>query len=63
MLLLPLKTENKTRAIVYGDFGRREAESLKIDVFEILASQAGMAIEIALQRTRFSKQVLSPDYA
>ncbi len=61
VLLLPLKTENKTRAIVYGDFGRREAESLKIDVFEILASQAGMAIEIALQRTRLSRQG-TPDY-
>jgi hypothetical protein len=62
VLLLPLKTENRTRAIVYGDFGRREAESVKIDVFEILASQAGMAIEIALQRTRLSKQSSPPDY-
>ncbi len=62
VLLLPLKTENKTRAIVFGDFGRREAEPLKTDVFEILASQAGMAIEIALQRTRFSKIAPSPDY-
>ena len=61
VLLLPLKTENRTRAIVYGDFGRREAESLKLDVFEILASQAGMAIEIALQRTRLSRQGMA-DY-
>lgn len=62
VMLLPLKTENRTRAIVYGDFGRREAEAVKIDVFEILASQAGMAIEIALQRTRFSKAAPKPEY-
>jgi hypothetical protein len=62
VLILPLKTENKTRAVVFGDFGRREAEPLKTDVFEILASQAGMAIEIALQRNRFSKMAPRPDY-
>ena len=62
VLLLPLKTENKTRAVVFGDFGRRESETLKIDVFEILASQAGMAIEIALQRSRFSKMTTRQDY-
>ena len=62
ILILPLKTENKTRALVFGDFGRREAEPLKIDVFEILASQAGMAIELALQKTRFSKIAPLPDY-
>jgi hypothetical protein len=62
ILILPLKTENKTRAVVFGDFGRREAEPLKIDVFEILASQAGMAIELALQKTRFSKIAPRPDY-
>ncbi len=62
ILILPLKTENRTRAIVFGDFGRRDAEPLKTDVFEILASQAGMAIEIALQRSRFSKIAPTPDY-
>ena len=56
VLILPLKTENRTRALVYGDFGRREAEPVKIDVVEILASQAGMAIEIALQRNRIARQ-------
>ena len=61
ILILPLKTENKTRALVFGDFGRREAEPLKTDVFEILASQAGMAIEIALQRSRYSKLAAAPD--
>ena len=62
ILILPLKTENKTRALVFGDFGRRDAEPIKIDVFEILASQAGMAIELALQKTRFSKVAPKPDY-
>lgn len=52
VLLLPLKTENRTRALVYSDFGKREAGPVETDALEILASQAGMAMEIALQRAR-----------
>ena len=52
VLLLPLKTENRTRALVYSDFGTREAGPVETDALEILASQAGMAMEIALQRAR-----------
>ncbi len=52
VLLLPLKTENKTRALVYCDFGKYEAGPVKTDALEILASQAGMAMEVAIQRGR-----------
>ena len=54
-LLLPLKTENKTIALVYCDFGEKPASLIKTDALEILASQAGMAMEIALQRSRGDK--------
>jgi hypothetical protein len=62
VLILPLKTENRTRAVVFGDFGRRDAEPLKVDVFEILASQAGMAIELALQKSRRTKKPSHSDF-
>lgn len=52
-LVLPLKTENRTIALVYGDFGEKPATPpIKTDALEILASQAGMAMELALQRSR-----------
>lgn len=56
-LVLPLKTENKTIALVYGDFGPKPASPpIKTDALEILASQAGMAMELALQRSRQEKR-------
>jgi hypothetical protein len=55
-LLVPLKTENKTIALVYCDFGEKPASPLKTDALEILASQAGMAMEIALQHSRQEKR-------
>jgi hypothetical protein len=59
-LLLPLKTENKTIALVYCDFGEKPASLIKTDALEILASQAGMAMEIALQRSRGDKAKPGP---
>jgi DNA-binding NarL/FixJ family response regulator len=57
VLLLPLKTENKTIAVVYGDFGKKPASpTIKTDALEILASQAGMAMEIALNHGRSDKK-------
>ncbi|HMA91143.1 MAG TPA: DUF4388 domain-containing protein [Polyangiaceae bacterium] len=57
-LILPLKTENRTIAVVYGDFGGKPANPpFKTDALEILASQAGMAMEVALQRSRNEKKV------
>jgi DNA-binding NarL/FixJ family response regulator len=58
-LLLPLKTENKTIALVYCDFGEKpDSPGLKTDALEILASQAGMAMEIALTHSRNEKMSL-----
>ena len=59
-LLLPLKTENKTIALVYGDFGQKLASAtIKTEALEILASQAGMAMEVALLHSRSEKRVTS----
>jgi DNA-binding NarL/FixJ family response regulator len=56
-LLLPLKTENKTIALVYCDFGEKPASpTIKTDALEILASQVGMAMEIALYHRRDEKK-------
>jgi DNA-binding NarL/FixJ family response regulator len=57
-LLLPLKTENKTIALVYCDFGQKPASpAVKTDALEIFASQAGMAMEIALRHRLDEKRV------
>ncbi len=48
VLLVPLRTEKKTVALIYGDFGYSQATPVHTDALEILASQAGMAFELAL---------------
>ncbi len=48
IVLLPLKTRERTAALIYGDFGDREAEAVQTDALEILADHAGMAFELAL---------------
>ncbi len=48
IVLLPLQTETNTVALIYGDFGSRPAAPIQTDALEIIASQAGMAFQIAL---------------
>jgi hypothetical protein len=55
VLLLPLKSLGKTVILAYGDFGRNAASPVKIDLLEILANQAGLALENALYRKHFKK--------
>jgi hypothetical protein len=52
VVLLPLRAEDKTAALIYGDFGKKESALVQIDALEILATQAGMALELALWRAR-----------
>ena len=52
ILLLPLRTENRTAALIYGDFGEQENVSAHLDAVQILAEFAGMAFELALERRR-----------
>lgn len=53
--LLPLISDRKVLAIVYGDFGKKEASPLKIDTLEILAFQVGMVLEYAIFRRQVTK--------
>lgn len=52
IVLVPLRTKDKTAAIIYGDFGRQETNLVETDSLEILADHAGMAFELALAERR-----------
>ncbi|MFZ5906365.1 MAG: DUF4388 domain-containing protein [Nitrospirota bacterium] len=55
ILLLPVKIQGKTMAMAYGDFGGEEAVPVQTDMLEILADQAGLALENALYRKHIKK--------
>lgn len=55
ILLLPVKIQGKTMAMAYGDFGGEEALPVQTDMLEILADQAGLALENALYRKHIKK--------
>jgi hypothetical protein len=45
VLLLPLRTGNRTVTLTYGDFGRKEEAFISVDALEMAAEQAGTAID------------------
>ena len=45
MLLLPIKRHGKTVFMIYADFGQIEPADVQIDLFEMLADQASLALE------------------
>ncbi len=55
VVLLPLISERKVVAIVYGDFGKKETSPVQLDILEILAQQVGMVLEYALFRRQMTK--------
>ncbi len=55
VVLLPVICDRKVVALVYGDFGGKEAAPVQLDILEILAQQVGIALEYAL----FRRQVTS----
>jgi len=55
VVLLPVVRDRKVVAIVYGDFGKKEAAPVQLDILEILAYQVGMALEYALFRRHMTK--------
>jgi GAF domain-containing protein len=55
VVLLPLISDQKVIAIVYGDFGQKEASPVQLDILEILAQQAGISLEYALYRRQMTK--------
>jgi hypothetical protein len=55
VILLPLISDRKVVAIVYGDFGKKEAAPVQLDILEILAHQVGISLEYALFRRQMTK--------
>jgi len=48
IVLLPLISDRKVIAVIYGDFGQKEASPVRLDMLEILAQQAGMVLEYVM---------------
>jgi len=55
VLLLPIRRDGKTVALVYGDFGGREPVPLDGGLLEILASQAELVLESAFYRKNLAQ--------
>jgi hypothetical protein len=55
VVLLPVICDRKVIAIVYGDFGNKEASPVQLDILEILAQQVGIVLEYALFRRQAAK--------
>jgi hypothetical protein len=55
VVLLPVICDSKVIAVVYGDFGKKEASPVQLDILEILAQQVGIVLEFALFRRQMAK--------
>jgi hypothetical protein len=55
VVLLPLISDRKVVAVVYGDFGKNKASPVQLDILEILAQQVGISLEYALFRRQMTK--------
>ena len=60
VVLLPLISDRKVVAVVYGDFGKKEASPVQLDILEILAQQVGIVLEYALFRRQMTKAPQKP---
>jgi hypothetical protein len=60
VVLLPLISDRKVVAIVYGDFGMKEPAPVQLDILEILAAQVGISLEYALFRRQAAKAAQKP---
>ncbi len=55
VVLVPLISDRKVVAVVYGDFGKNEVAPVQLDILEILAQQVGISLEYALYRRQMAK--------
>lgn len=55
IVLLPLISDRKVIAMIYGDFGRKEPSPVRLDMLEILALQAGIVLEYTIFRRQVAK--------
>jgi hypothetical protein len=55
VVLVPVICDRKVAAVVYGDFGQKEAIPVQLDILEILGQQVGIVLEYALFRRQVAK--------
>jgi hypothetical protein len=55
IVLLPLIVDRKVVAMIYGDFGQKEASPVRLDMLEVLCLQAGIVLEYAIFRRQVAK--------
>jgi DNA-binding NarL/FixJ family response regulator len=56
IILLPIISDRKVVAVIYGDFGqKKEASPVRLDMLEILSLQAGIVLEYAVFRRHAAK--------
>jgi hypothetical protein len=60
VVLLPLIVDRKVVALIYGDFGQKEASPVRLDMLEILAQHAGTVLEYAVFRRQVTKSAQKP---
>jgi len=60
IVLLPLISDRKVVALIYGDFGKKEASPVRVDMLEVLSLQAGIVLEYAIFRRQAAKTVQKP---
>jgi len=60
IVLLPVISDRKVVAMIYGDFGQKAASPVRLDMLEILAQQAGMVLEYVMFRRQTAKAAQKP---
>jgi hypothetical protein len=55
ILLVPLKSLGQVRAVIYGDFGKKDISPVSLEMIEIVAQHAGLVLENALYRSQILK--------
>ncbi len=55
VVLVPLISDRKVVAVVYGDFGKKEASPVQLDILEVLAQQVGIVLECEFLRRQAAK--------
>jgi hypothetical protein len=60
IILLPLRTRERTAALIYGDFGQQASRMLDTVALQIAAEFAGMAFDLALREREGAEPTNAP---
>ena len=55
ILLVPIKSQGRVIALIYGDFGQSPGSPVEVDIMEILSWHAGLVLDNAFYRKKFEK--------